>query len=118
MRPRDAAMMLALSGIWGASYLFIRVAAPAMGPAPLMAIRVLLAGIVLAVAAALLGQFPESLPRWRDYLLLAGISVAAPFTLIATAELALPASLTSMIMATAPLLSAVVEAIWLRQPLT
>jgi drug/metabolite transporter (DMT)-like permease len=43
---------------------------------------------------------------------------AIPFTLLAFATLSLPASLASVLMATTPLFTALVGAVWLRQRLT
>jgi drug/metabolite transporter (DMT)-like permease len=37
---RDWISLLALSAIWGASFFFLRVAAPVFGPVPLIAARV------------------------------------------------------------------------------
>ena len=40
-------MLLLLAGVWGASYLFIKVAVDEIAPAPMMAFRTLVAGGVL-----------------------------------------------------------------------
>jgi drug/metabolite transporter (DMT)-like permease len=118
MRAADWLMLTVLAAIWGASYLFIRIAAPAVGPLPLMAVRVLLAGAVLAALAAALGRRPSRLDRWRDYLLLGLVNAAVPFTLIAAAELYVTASLAGIVTTTAPLFSALVAAAWLKDRLT
>jgi drug/metabolite transporter (DMT)-like permease len=118
MRVADWLMLTVLAAIWGASYLFIRVAAPAIGPFPLMAARVLIAGAVLAALAAALGRGPSLRDRWRSYLLLGLVNAAVPFTLIAAAELYVTASLAGIVTTTAPLFSALVAAAWLRDPLT
>lgn len=47
MRLRDVAEMLLLAALWGASFLFMRVAAPALGPVWLIGIRVLLLAYIL-----------------------------------------------------------------------
>jgi len=64
MSARDLLMLFALAALWGASYLFIRIGAPALGPFPLAAGRTALAslgwspiaptGAVLASVAAML----------------------------------------------------------------
>ncbi len=118
MKPRDLATLLLLAAIWGASFLFIRVAAPVLGPVALMEARVLLASVALVVYALALRRFPELRPRWRAYLILGAINAAAPFTLIATAELTLTASLAAILNATTPLFAAIVAAVWLRERLT
>jgi drug/metabolite transporter (DMT)-like permease len=118
MRAVDWAMLTVLAAIWGASYLFIRVAAPAIGPFPLMAARVIVAGAVLAALAVAAGQLPTIRGRVRPYLLLGLVNAAAPFTLIAAAELHVTASLAGIVTTTAPLFSALVAAAWLKTPLT
>src|SRR5687768_5698114 len=118
MRVADWAMLTVLAAIWGASYLFIRVAAPAVGPFPLMAARVVVAGAVLAALALAAGQLPTLRGRIRAYLLLGLVNAAIPFTLIAAAELYVTASLAGIVTTTAPLFSALVAAVWLKTPLT
>jgi drug/metabolite transporter (DMT)-like permease len=118
MRAADWAMLTVLAAIWGASYLFIRVAAPAVGPFPLMAARVVVAGAVLAALALAAGQLPSLRGRVRAYLLLGLVNAAVPFTLIAAAELHVTASLAGIVTTTAPLFSALVAAVWLKTPLT
>ncbi len=44
---RYAPMLVLLAAIWGASYLFIKVAVDEIAPAPMMAMRTLLAAAVL-----------------------------------------------------------------------
>jgi drug/metabolite transporter (DMT)-like permease len=118
MRPSDVLSLVLLAAIWGASYLFIRVAAPALGPFPLIDARVLLAGLVLLLPALAAGHLPAMRARWRTLLALGLVNAAAPFSLIAYAELHLTASLTAILMTTAPLLSALVAALWLGERLT
>ena len=118
MRAADWAMLTVLAAIWGASYLFIRVAAPVVGPFALMGARVVIAGVVLAVAAAAMGRLPTVRGRVKQYLLLGAVNSAVPFTLIAAAELHVTASLAGIVTTTAPVFSALVAAAWLKTPLT
>ncbi len=60
--------LVVLGALWGASFLFIRVAAPALGPFPLMGTRVVLAALALAPFVLALGRFPEVRERWRQFL--------------------------------------------------
>ncbi len=47
MNQRDILRLLSLAAIWGASFLFIRVAAPAFGSSALMCVRVAFAALFL-----------------------------------------------------------------------
>ncbi len=118
MKPRDSLFLLLLAALWGGSFLFIRLASPVIGPVVLMDARVLIAGLALLVYAALLARMPDLWRRWRAYLLLGGLNAAAPFTLIAFAELHLPASLAAILNATTPLFGAVVAFFWLHDRMT
>ena len=111
-------MMFVLAAVWGASYLFIRVAVPSLGPFPLVGGRVLLAAIVLWIGMRAFGQRIDLRSHWRALLGLGAINAAIPFTLISAAELHITASLAAMLTATAPLWSAAFSAAWLGERLT
>jgi drug/metabolite transporter (DMT)-like permease len=112
MRPREIGMLVALGALWGGSFLFIRVAAPVMGPPALVALRTLLAGAVLLLYGVLSGQRPALRARWREFLVLGALNAALPFVLIAAAELRLPASLAAILNATVPVFTGLVLAVW------
>jgi drug/metabolite transporter (DMT)-like permease len=118
MTPRQLAILLALAALWGASFLFMRVAVPELGPVVLAEGRVAIAGAALLVYAAAIGARPALRARWRDYLLLGAVNAALPFSLLAAAELEIQASLAAVLNALAPLCGALVAAVWLRQRIT
>jgi drug/metabolite transporter (DMT)-like permease len=118
MTPRQIAMLLGLAALWGASFLFMRVAVPAFGPVVLADGRVALAGIALLAYAAAVRSRPALRARWRDYMLLGSVNAALPFSLLAAAELEIEASLAAVLNAMAPLCGALVGAVWLRQRVT
>jgi len=84
---RYAPLLLLLAGTWGASYLFIKVAVEDIEPAPMMAARSLLAGVVLFGYLALtLGArraLADVRAAWRPVLVLGAINAAIPFWLVA-----------------------------------
>lgn len=118
MSPTQLAALIALGAIWGASYIFIRVAVEPFGPAPLMFIRVALSAMIL-LAYARLRRIPLDIRRhWRRFLLLGFFASALPFTLIGWAELTVTASLAAILMSTTPLFTALVAAVGLGERLT
>lgn len=117
MRAREVGMLVVLAALWGGSFLFIRVAVPVLGPFALIAARVLLAGVALLAYAHIAGHRPALRARWRDFLALGALNAALPFTLIAAAELRLPASLAAILNATTPLFAAVIATRWTGEPL-
>jgi drug/metabolite transporter (DMT)-like permease len=118
VRPRDLAALVVLGAVWGASFLFIRVAAPALGPFPLMGTRVVLAALALAPFVVALGRFPEVRERWRRFLFVGVLNGAIPFSLIAFAETEITASLAAILNSTTVLFSVLVAAAWFGDPLT
>jgi drug/metabolite transporter (DMT)-like permease len=118
MRPADVARLVTLAALWGASFLFIRVAAPALGPIVLIEVRVLIAGLVLLAYALATGKELQLRRFWRQYFVIGVINSAIPFVLISTAELHLPASLAAILNATTPLFGAIFAYLWLREPMT
>ncbi|MGA7779249.1 MAG: DMT family transporter, partial [Paraburkholderia sp.] len=122
MTPKNLFQLLILAALWGASFLFIRVGVADFGVAPLMALRVGIGALFLAVVLVARRPLRESAALLRTRavpLLVVGIlNSAAPFCLFAYAELTLAAGVTSVINATAPLWGAVVAFLWLKDRLS
>lgn len=107
----DGVVLLVLAALWGASFLFIRIAVPVLGPVTLIEARVLLAGLSLLAFGLAIRRLPNLRRDWYAFLVLGALSAAAPFTLIAVAELRLTASLAAILNATTPLFTLLVSAI-------
>src|SRR5918997_3629334 len=119
MGARDLGALVLLAALWGASYMFIRVAVPAFGPFALMGLRVVLAASVLALYAAVLARGMSKLrSRWKEFLIVGTTNSAIPFSLIAAAEIELTASLAAILNSTTALFVAVVAAVWIGEALT
>jgi drug/metabolite transporter (DMT)-like permease len=114
----EMGMLFLLAALWGASFLFMRVASPVLGPIVLIDLRVLIAGIALALYAAASRQRPQILPKWKHYALLGSLNAAVPFCLIAAAELQLEASLAAILNAMTPLFTVIVAYLWTGDPFT
>jgi drug/metabolite transporter (DMT)-like permease len=118
MNAKQIGALLLLSALWGGSFLFIRIAAPVLGPVRLIELRVLIAGVALLLYMLVTRSPLDLRARWRHYLVIGIINSAIPFTLIATAELFLTAGLAATLNATSPLFGAVVAAMWIKEALT
>jgi drug/metabolite transporter (DMT)-like permease len=118
MGARDLGTLILLGAFWGASFIFIRVAVPVLGPFVLMDLRVLLAAAALVLGAVLLGRLPKLRAHWGRFLVLGFLNAAVPFTLIAASEINLTASLAAILNSTTPLFTAVVAAVWIGEALT
>jgi drug/metabolite transporter (DMT)-like permease len=118
MRPRDFAGLVLLSALWGGSFLFIRVAVPALGPFLLVGLRVGLAAAALILYALAIGRMPKIRTRWRSFLVLGFLNAAVPFSLISAAEIHLTASLAAILNSTTVMFTAIVAAVWMGDVLT
>ena len=118
MRAADAARLVALAAIWGASFLFLRIAAPEIGPVATADLRMLIAGGALAAYFALTGFDPQWRRWWRHYILIGVLNSAAPFLLFAYAALELPVGLMTVLNATSPMWGALLSALMLRERLS
>jgi drug/metabolite transporter (DMT)-like permease len=107
-----------LSVLWGGSFLFIRVAVPALGPFLLVELRVGLAAAALLLYALAAGSMPKIRGRWRSFLVLGFLNAAVPFSLISAAETHLTASLAAILNSTTVMFTAIVAAVWMGDALT
>ncbi len=118
MTIRDLRALILLGVLWGASFLFIRVAVPALGPFALVELRVALAVVALLVYGLAIGRLPKLRAHWKRFLVLGLVNSAMPFSLIAFAEIELTASLAAILNSTTVLFTAVVAAFWTGEALT
>jgi drug/metabolite transporter (DMT)-like permease len=124
MKPIHYGALLLLGAVWGASFLFIGVAAPEFGPLTLMFARVFVAGLLMLAVSTVTQRRAEARPalrlrqKWRTYLVIGLFNSALPFTLIAFSELRLTASLAAILNSTTPLFTALVAAVWGSERLT
>ncbi|MDH3319382.1 MAG: DMT family transporter [Betaproteobacteria bacterium] len=103
MRAADYGRLVALAAIWGAAFIFMRVAAPVLGAVWTPELRVLIGGLALLAWLRITGFDPGLRVHWRSYLLIGGIGIAAPFVLYSFAAMHAPASLLAIVNATAPI---------------
>lgn len=118
MDVKSVSLLMFVAALMAAAFLFIRIAGPALGPVFLIDVRVALAAAVLLVWARLKEQPLEFRRPWKDWAALGLFNAAGPFTLIAWAELHITSSLAAILIATIPLFTALVSAVWLNEPLT
>lgn len=113
-------LFLALAGMWGSSYLFIKIGVETITPLTLVAGR-LFFGLVLLVAAV--GIARERLPReariYRHLVVMAVLNIVIPFFLITWAEQTTDSALAAILNATVPLFTIVFAASFLHdEPIT
>lgn len=118
MRSSDIARLLSLSAIWGASFLFMRIIVPALGPMPTAFLRVALGAVGLAVILLALRV------RWAfkgllgASMLLGVINSGIPFVMYCLVARVLPAGYSAILNATTPLMGVVIGAMCFHDRLT
>jgi len=118
MRTADALRLATLAALWGGSFLFLRIAAPVVGPLFLTELRLAIAAAALLAWAWMTGGQVRFAGRWKPYLVIGAINSAAPFALFSYAAVHLPASYSAVLNATSPVFGAVFAALWLDERLT
>jgi drug/metabolite transporter (DMT)-like permease len=104
---RTEAELGLLALIWGASFLFIKVALEGLSPTQIVAGRLVSGAVVLGVAVRFgVARYPKGLYEWRVVALLALVSNVFPFALFAWGEERVTSSLASVLNATTPLWTA------------
>jgi len=109
---------LLLSALWGASFLFMRIAAPEFGPIPLIGLRCAIGAVTLVVLLGFIGGLKDlNQKRWTG-MAVGVINSAIPFVLVAFAALTLGSGVLSIINSLAPFFGAFIGWLWLRSALT
>ncbi len=118
MRPVDTLRLLALSAIWGASFLFMRIIAPVLGALPTAFFRVTLATLGLIVILLALRVKFEFKGKLRTAMVLGMINSGVPFAMYSLAAKVLPAGYSAILNATTPLMGVVIGALFFADKLT
>lgn len=106
MSRRGWVLFVAMGVIWGVPYLLIKVAVGTLTPASLVFVRTAVAALILLPIALARGQIRPVLPRWRPLLAFTATELAVPWLLLSNAERHLTSSLSGLLIATVPLVGA------------
>ena len=111
MTRRGWLVFAAMAVIWGIPYLFIKIAVGELTPVTLVCLRTALGALILLPIAAATGGLRPLLPYWRWVLAYTIVEVTLPWFLLADAERRLSSSLTGLLIASVPLIGALIT--WL-----
>ena len=104
---------LLLAAIWGASFLFMRIAAADLGALPTAALRVAIASLFLLPLLQLRGQTGLLRQHWKPILSVGVLNSGIPFAFYSFAVMHISTGLSSILNATVPLFGALVAWAWL-----
>lgn len=110
---RHYLQLVALSALWGTSFMLTRYAAPLLGPNLLAALRMGMAAIALACIMRWL-RMPWPMAHWRELALLALLGVAAPHAMFSWSALYMPAGYAALLYVTSVLFGALASA-WMKE---
>ena len=110
----DLVALIYLGAVWGAAFLFLRIAAPEVGPVWAAEIRLVIGAGLLALV---FGRRTLAIARGRigTFVVVGALFSAIPFTLISIAEVTLPAGFTALLNAATPLFTAGIAVAFLGQ---
>lgn len=111
------AIYLMLGMVWGTSFLFLRTATQSIGPLPTAWARVTLAALCLLPILAWKGQLTQMVRLWKPMMMMGMLNSGLPFLFYSYAVQSLPISMTSVLNATTPLLTALIAWVWLGERL-
>ena len=113
MQSKYFAQLAALSALWGATFLFTRIATPLLGPSLAAAGRVGLGAITLGVIMHFMKyRWPRE--HWRELFLLGATGIAGPHFLYSWSSLYLPAGYSAVLSVTSVLFGTFASA-WLKE---
>lgn len=118
MRLHSIIELLLLSFFWGSSFLLIQIGVADFGPAPLIFLRTMVAGLVLFILLAFRRQVSTLILHWKSFVPLGLLDSSLPYLLSAYAALHIPSGTISVINAVTPLWGALVAWLWLGIRLT
>jgi drug/metabolite transporter (DMT)-like permease len=109
MGPREWALLVALSVVWGGSFLFIGVAVKELPPLTIVALRVALAALALQAVLRVAGiPIPSDRRAWRAFIGMGILNNVIPFVLIVWGQSHIASGLASILNATTPLFTVLV----------
>ena len=108
MSVSDWLLLVALSTMWGASFLFVRIAIVEIPPLTLAWLRVAIAAAILFVLVRLLGDRTPFRRLWLAFAVMGLFNNAIPFSLFAWAQMHIPSGLASILNATTPLFTVLI----------
>lgn len=118
MKARDAFELVLLAAVWGASFLFMRVLAPLLGPFVTADLRMLIGALFLSVVFVVAHKNPQFKGNTKTFLIIGMVNSALPFTLFSLAALSLPASVAVVLNALSPVFGTLAGVAFLGEKVT
>ncbi|PIJ50369.1 EamA family transporter [Erwinia sp. OLTSP20] len=118
MQKSDIARLLLLAALWGASFMFMRVASPAFGAINTAFLRVFFGFCGLSVILLTMGVSFRFDGKMKWVLLLGVVNSGLPFLMYCIAAQLLPAGYSAILNATTPMMGVMIGALFFAEALT
>jgi len=117
MKFRDIVDLILLAALWGASFLFMRIATPEFGAVALIELRVAIAALFLIPLLVVHNNMAELRTNWKPIFAVGVLNSAVPFCLLAYSTLYLSAGFAAIVNASSPLFGGLIAWLWLDERL-
>lgn len=107
MSKRGAILFLSLGLIWGIPYLLIKVSVEYLSPEVIIFLRVFLAAMILMPVVIKRSYLRQLKGHWKWVFVFAIVEIAFPFGALTFAEIKLSSSMTGLLIAAVPIVSAI-----------
>jgi drug/metabolite transporter (DMT)-like permease len=108
MTRRGLLLFIAMSVIWGISYLFIRIAVKELAPVVLVFTRCAISAAILLPIVLARGELRGLRKSWLPLLVFGAVEIGIPWFMLSSAEQRITSSLAGLLVAAVPLVSVVI----------
>lgn len=109
MKPKDLWAFIGLSLAWGSSFFWVKIALDELGPFTLVALRLLLGAVGLAIFAYFTKPpRPSGAATWRMLLFIGLTNVAIPFVVTTWGQIFIDSAVASILLSSVPLFTIIV----------
>ena len=117
MKSNSFAQLLLLGALWGAAFMFMRVAVPEFGAFAMATARVAVACVIMLAIVALLRLPLDFRARWKTYLGVGAVNTTIPFIAYSFAAQHIPAGYSAIANSTTPVWGALIAWLWFKEKL-
>jgi drug/metabolite transporter (DMT)-like permease len=111
------AQLLCLGALWGAAFMFMRIAVPEFGAFALAGARIAMAAVAMLLLVFILREPTHLKTHWKKYFVIGGINTALPFIAYSFAALHIPAGYSAIANSTTPIWVAIIGGFWFKEKL-
>lgn len=118
MSKMNSVLLVVLASIWGASFMFMRVLSPYLGPVLTASFRLLIGGSFLTLVYLKIGYKVDYKRNWKKLFLIGVISQAIPYFLFSYAALFIQSNVSVIMNSLSPLFGLVLSVLFLNDKFT